>query len=156
MPLQWVMLPISKIEFHTSKPIHKDYPSSLTTLAEHLKAKRMDLRLSKSSFAKLLRINPMTISLWENSDRKPAPRMMKKIIAFLGYIPPLGIKENTLAYELYKYRCINGVTQKDIALQLKIDRSAVTKIENNTHIEIQYIRKIETFLNSQNSLVSKT
>ena len=150
------MLPISKIEFHTSKPIHKDYPSSLKTLADHIKAKRMDLQLSKIDLAKLLQVNSYTIATWENSEKKPVPRMMKKIIEFLGYLPPLEVDSKTLGGQLYTYRCIFGFKQKDIALQLKIDRSAVTKIENNNEVEIQYQRKIEALLNSQNSFVSKT
>jgi hypothetical protein len=82
--------------------------------------------------------------------------MMKKIIEFLGYVPPLTLYDLTLGGQLYTYRCIYGLKQKDIALQLKMDDSAVTKIENNIKVESKYIRKIEVFLNSQNSFISKT
>jgi transcriptional regulator with XRE-family HTH domain len=141
------MLPICKIEIQAFKPVHKDYPSSLTTLADHIKARRMNLKLSKAELANFLQINPMTISLWENSDRKPVPRMVKKIINFLGYVPPLGVDNLTLAGQLYTYRCIYGLKQKDIALQLKMDGSAIIKIENNNKVEKKYKRKIQTLLN---------
>jgi hypothetical protein len=49
------------MEIHASKAIHKDYPYSLTTLVEDIKAKRMNLKFLKASFAKLLQINPITI-----------------------------------------------------------------------------------------------
>ena len=139
-------MPICTINLHASKPIHKNYPSSLITLADHIKAKRLDLKLSKIDLAKLLKINPLTIGTWENSNKKPVPRMMKKIIDFLEYTPPLGVDKKTFGGQLYIYRCKNGLTQKDIATELKMDRWAVTKIENNETVEKKYKLKIERFL----------
>jgi DNA-binding XRE family transcriptional regulator len=97
--------------------------------------------------AKTLKISALTIGTWANSEKKPVPRMMKKVIKFLGYIPPLGVDKTSLGGQLYIYRYTSGFTQKDIAHQLKIDRSAVTQIENNNKVEKQYKRKIQTLLN---------
>jgi DNA-binding XRE family transcriptional regulator len=73
--------------------------------------------------------------------------MMKKNIEFSGYVPPLGIDITTLGGQLYIYRYPYVFTQKDLALELKIDRSAVTQIENNNKVEKQYKRKTQTLLN---------
>ena len=73
--------------------------------------------------------------------------MMKKNIEFSGYVPPLGIDITTLGGQLYIYRYPYAFTQKDLALELKIDRSAVTQIENNNKVEKQYKRKTQTLLN---------
>ncbi len=100
------MLPIrGSIEIEAERYLAKDYPPSLDTIGDHLKKKRLDLKLTKVTLAKLLQVNVMTIGSWERGEKAPVPRMYKKIIGFLGYIPKFeGVDENTLMYRLFMYR----------------------------------------------------
>lgn len=100
--------------------------------------------------AKILNVNVMSVSGWEFGYKKPVPKMMKKIIEFLGYIPPLGIDEKTLGGKLFTYRMVNGLTQSEVALTLKIDHWAICKIENNQKIDERYRTKIKSFLQVEN------
>ena len=140
------MLPICPITISALKPKPNNYPKSLNTLADCILAKRLDLRLSKTDMAKILNVNVMSISGWEHGYKKPVPKMMKKVIEFLGYIPPLDIDKNTIGGKLFTYRMVNGFTQSEIALLLKIDNWAICKIENNQKVDKRYIMKIEELL----------
>ncbi len=142
------MFPICPITISALKPKPNNYPTSLNTLADHLLAKRLDLRLSKTNMAKIL--NVMSISGWEFGYKKPVPKMMKKIIKFLGYIPPLDIDKNTLGGRLFTYRMVNGLTQSEVALYLKVDHWAICKIENNQEVDERYKTKVKSLLQLEN------
>lgn len=79
--------------------------------------------------------------------------MMKKIIDWLGYVPPLGVDKDTLGGQLYIHRCKHGLRQKDISDELQIDRWAVTKIENNIEVDDYYTNKISEYLALQKPLI---
>lgn len=134
------------MSINTKKPKPKSYPKSIQSLSDAIQAKRMDLKLSKAQLAKTLRVSPQTLNSWGKGNKTPIPKTMKRIIKFLDYVPPLGIEKNTLAYELYKYRCIHGLTQHEIALILKMDIYAVTRIENNEKVSPRYIERVQNFI----------
>ncbi|MBV7270076.1 helix-turn-helix domain-containing protein [Winogradskyella luteola] len=115
-------------------------------MADAIKAKRLDLKLTKVELAKILEVSPLTISTWENINKQPVPRMMKKIIVWLGYVPHLDVDMSTLGGQLYIYRCKHGLTQKDIAIELQIDRWAVTKVEKGIEIETNHINKLRRLI----------
>lgn len=144
------MLPICPITISTLKPKPNNYPTSLNTLADCLLAKRLDLRLSKTQMAKLLNVNVMSISGWEFGYKKPVPKMMKKVIEFLGYMPPFEIDKNTLGGKLFRYRMKNGLKQSQVSIKLKMDASAICKIENNQEVNERYIFKIKELLEYEN------
>lgn len=120
----------------------------MQSLAEHIKAKRIEQRLTKVELAKILDSRPITLWTWERKGKQPAPRLMKNIIKWLGYVPPLGVDEKTLSGKLYLYRMINGLTQQQVASTLKIDRWFITKIENKQEIDHIYIQKVQDFISS--------
>nr|WP_321237245.1 helix-turn-helix transcriptional regulator [uncultured Psychroserpens sp.] len=136
------MLPTHPVNIYTSLPKPKGYPKELNTLSEHIKATRLDRKLSKVDVSKILDVSPLTIGNWENSNKKPVPRMMKKIIEWLGYVPSLGIDKNTLGGQLFIYRMKNGLTQLDVSTALKIDRHIVTKCEQGYEVKNIYVQKI--------------
>ena len=140
-------MPICKVEIHTERYKAKGYPKEITNLGEAIKGKRLDMKLTKVELAKLLKVSPLTIGTWENSNKIPVPRLLQRIISWLGYIPPLGVDKNTLGGQLYTYRCKHGLTQKDVASALGIDKWIITKIENNIEIEVKYLEKIKSGLN---------
>ncbi len=71
---------------------------------------------------------------------------MKKIIDWLGYVPPLGVDNTTLGGKLYEYRMKFRLTQKDISLDLKMDNFRIVNIENGKALKTKNIEKIRTLL----------
>ncbi|GGG25452.1 hypothetical protein GCM10011344_27640 [Dokdonia pacifica] len=142
-------MPICSIDLHTTIPHPAGYPTSLDTIYDHIKARRIDRGLSKVELAKILDVNPLTIGTWENHHKHLIPRMRKKIINWLGYVPPLGVDENTLWGRLYIYRSIHGLTQKNISDTLKIDSSSITKIEKNEDVNPSYYKKIKELIENR-------
>ncbi len=142
------MLPIwNPVNIHTNLPKPKGYPYEVKTLGDAIKQKRLDERFSKVELANILDISPITLWTWEEKDIKPVPRMLNCLIAWLGFIPPLGVDENTLGGQLYIYRAVNGYIQEDISTLLKMDRWAVTKIENNEFVDDMHEKKIKRLIN---------
>jgi len=77
--------------------------------------------------------------------------MMKKIIEWLGYVPPLDVNPESLGGRLFIYRCIHGLGQKEMAQMLRITSLNVVKIERNELDEPFYCQKVEDLIN--NSLI---
>ncbi|MBL4663931.1 MAG: hypothetical protein JKY22_10370 [Flavobacteriaceae bacterium] len=128
-------------------PKPKDYPTTITNLGEAIKRKRIDLRLPKTELARAFGVNPNTI--WQREDRgkKPNTSLMKKIIEWLGYVPPLGIDESTLGGQLVIYRAKHGYTQEDVSGMLRINNREVSKIESGEDVEPVYLEKVRELLN---------
>ncbi|MFY0630028.1 MAG: helix-turn-helix domain-containing protein [Flavobacteriaceae bacterium] len=145
----WVSLPICPIEIHTTRRQAEDYPKSLNTLADHIKAKRLDQRLSQKQLAKILDVKVQTFWTWETMGANPLPIMMKRIVIWLGYVPMIGRDKNMLSGQLYTFRMNHGYTQKHIAEILRIDRWAVTKIENDKTVDQKYIDRIRELITNR-------
>jgi len=145
------MLPICPFEISIQKPLPKDYPNSLITFANHIKARRLERELSKVDLAKILNVSHKTIWEWEDRGKRPFAPMMKKIIEWLGYVPPLDVNPESLGGRLFIYRCIHGLGQKEMAQMLRITSLNVVKIERNELDEPFYCQKVEDLIN--NSLI---
>jgi len=63
----------------------------LDTIGNHIKKKRMDLKLTQKELAERLGVNKDTIRFLENSQAKPSLAKVPKVIEFLGYDPPEGV-----------------------------------------------------------------
>jgi len=145
------MLPIWKpVHLRFSLPKPEDYPYEVTNLAEAIKKKRMDLKLSKVELAQILNVTPQSIGFYEHERKKPLLYILKRILDWLEYVPPLGVDETTLGGQLFIYRIQNGYRQKDISNALKMDRWAITKIENDEEVKPMYIEKVRRLLEVEN------
>jgi len=69
------------------KPLPPGYPKSLETIGDHIRKRRMDLKLIQKALAERLRVNKDTIRFWESSQAKPSRVKIPTIIEFLGYDP---------------------------------------------------------------------
>ena len=54
---------------------------------DHLKRRRMDLRMQQKHLATALGVSPWTLRLWETGRTEPMVRQWPGIIRFLGYDP---------------------------------------------------------------------
>ena len=90
------------------------------TLGEHIKKRRLTLRLYQRDVAKSLGVNPNTILNWETGlTAEPPIKLIPAILAFLGYNPfPV---PTTLSERMLAVRRIRGWTMKDAAQVLGVD-----------------------------------
>jgi transcriptional regulator with XRE-family HTH domain len=59
----------------------------LTTLGDHLRKARLDRGLRQDEVARELGVGYQTVSNWERNYSRVGPRLLPKVVAFLGYDP---------------------------------------------------------------------
>ena len=116
-------MPIYQIQLKAQKPNRKPYPKELNTYDEHLRKKRLDLNLSQPQVAKIINVTTDSITNWELNRNNPELKYIPQIISFLEYTPT--IEKN----EIKRYRIEKGITQKELAIILKIDPTTLSRIE---------------------------
>ncbi len=80
------------------KPVNPTYPKSLESLislGDHLRKRRLDLGLLQKEVALTLGVDKMTINSWETGRYKPQLGVFPRIMAFLGYTPPVLVQGST-------------------------------------------------------------
>jgi DNA-binding XRE family transcriptional regulator len=82
-----VALPFCHITLKAQKPLPSAYPQTLKTLGDHLRKRRLDLKLLQKEVAQRLGVGESSVYNWENNLTKPALRYIPKIVKFLGYVP---------------------------------------------------------------------
>jgi DNA-binding XRE family transcriptional regulator len=126
------MLPFCHLTLKAQKPFPPGYPQIINTLGDHLRKKRLDLKLLQKDVAKRIGVDETSIYLWENNRVNPSLSSIPKIIEFLGYIP-LRMTSNSLAEQILTYRRLQGLTQKKLAHLLWIDPATIGHWERGEH-----------------------
>jgi len=91
----------------------------------------MDLDLLQRQLAQKLGVDNQTIRNWEANRTNPSHRDMPEVIAFPGYDPfP---KPKTFGERLKRYRVIHGVTQRELAKQLRVSPDSIRGWERDEH-----------------------
>ncbi len=104
------------------------YPETPTTLGEHLKKRRFQLKLRQKDAAKVLGIDHLTYINWEKGHTQPYAHGYPPIIAFLGYDPTP--EARTLSERLRLKRQELGVTFSQVAQYLGWDGGTLTRYLN--------------------------
>jgi transcriptional regulator with XRE-family HTH domain len=134
-----------KTQFRAQKPINMAYPTSLSTLGDHLRKVRLDRGLSQPQVAKLLKVTTDSVTGWELNRYEPQARLAKRIIHFLGYFP-FNTEDLLIGSKLYYARLISGMTQEQVAKEIGCDESNLRYIELGLRNPgIKTLRKIECF-----------
>lgn len=123
-------LPFCKVTLKAQKPVPPNYPKTLKTLGDHLRKKRLDLKLLQEEVAQKLGVDKDSLCNWENNRNSPSLYFIPEIIKFLGYIPDC-IKGKTLGEKIVTYRKLLGFTQKKLAHHLGIDPSTLGRWERS-------------------------
>jgi DNA-binding XRE family transcriptional regulator len=123
------VLPFCHLTLRAKKPIHREkYPDFLHTWGDWIRARRIDLKLTKRQLSLNLNVSDITIYLWEKNKVQPSLAQIPKIIDFLGRDPFEKETEN-LAERIKDYRRIHGLSQKKLADLLEIDQTTLAGCE---------------------------
>jgi site-specific DNA recombinase len=102
-------------------------PDKLETLGDHLRRRRLTLKLIQREVAEQIGVDATSIHNWETNVSKPSLQYMPAIIRFLGYNPvPPG---DGWAERLVQCRTALGLSQKESAKQLGVDASTLARWE---------------------------
>ncbi|MBL7837016.1 MAG: helix-turn-helix transcriptional regulator [Bacteroidetes bacterium] len=118
-------------------------------IGEHIKNRRIQLRLSQSDVAKILDVCEDSVTGWENGRSTPHIKYYPKLIEFLGY-NPFPFETETLGGKLKKYRILNGLSQKEFAKKIGVNESTVFAWEKGNHVPFPRIKKLLEELLNQN------
>jgi transcriptional regulator with XRE-family HTH domain len=113
------------------KPVHREkYPDILRTWGDHIKTRRLDLKLTKRQLSLRFHIDDTTIYLWKKNRVRPSLTQIPKVIEFLGR-DPFEKKIDILADRIKDFRQIRGISQKKLAHLVGIDPSTVSNWERD-------------------------
>ncbi len=119
-------MPSSQITLRAQKPLPSAYPKALKALGDHLRKRRLDLKLLQKDIAIKLGVCEQSICNWEKNLAKPAIEFIPKIIKFLDYTP-FNISTLSIGERIVVYRKLHGLSQKMLACQLGIDPCTLRK-----------------------------
>ena len=115
---------------YAKKPLLEAYPKILRTIGDHIRKKRLDLKLFQRDVACILGVDTTSICNWEN-NRGPAINMIPKIVQFLGY-DPFATNLTKPCDKIKWYRKQQGMSQKQLAKALGIDPSTLARLEKDS------------------------
>jgi len=130
------------------KPPNHKYPLKIESLGDHLRKKRLDLRLLQKEVGQKLGVDKCTIYNWENNRTSPCLYSLPKIIRFLGY-KPYDNKPKTLGEKLLCYRRVLGISQKELAQKLGVDPTTLARWERGKSKPMESsLKAINRFFNN--------
>jgi len=124
-------LPFCHAELRAPKPKPSHYPQQLNSLGDHIRSRRLDLKLFQSEVAEQIGVDTTTICNWEINASAPAIRYIPSVLSFLGYapFPPA----QTLAERLTTARKGLGLSQRKMAEKLGVDPGTLQGWEAGRH-----------------------
>ena len=140
---------ILDVRLRAKKPVSKAYPSSLKTIGDHIRKRRLDLNLTQKQAAEKLGVDEASVWNWEKGEVLPLARQIPPITSFLEY-DPFSLDGDSLADELKRYCATHGLTQKELARQIGIDPATLSRIQKGGHKSFKsIISKVASFIDSR-------
>lgn len=79
-------------------------------------------------------------------QKYPQDKSLKRIIEFIGYIPETW-KKAPISKQLYYARQIKGVTQRQLAKEIKIDATTILEFESELRKpSLKTLKKVKVFI----------
>ncbi len=128
--MDMVALPFCHLEFRAKKPLPEAYPKELRTIGDHVRKRRLDLKMTQREVAEILRVDKTTVWNWESNRTEPLTRHLPSITLFLGYCP-FEASGQSLGERLRDYLRKYGLSQKKLAKEIGIDPSTLSRLEKN-------------------------
>ena len=94
-------------------------------MGEHLKRRRLDLKLLQRQVAEAIGCSKASLLNWERGRAEPELRFMPAIIRFLGYDPAAPDPTLSIGERLRAARRARGLSQEALARLLGIDPTTV-------------------------------
>ena len=120
--------PFSRTSKLAQKPL-KGYPKEVVSVGDHIRAKRLRLKLWQVDLAKILQVSTETITNWETGRSNPNIKYYPAIIQFLGYIP-FTLDLSTVGNKVKYYRIVNGLSHRNMGKLVNRDASTIVSWEN--------------------------
>jgi transcriptional regulator with XRE-family HTH domain len=114
----------------TSKPRSSKYPKTLVTVADHLKKRRLDLRLDQLAVAAILEVSAHTVRNWECGHTAVDVAVYPKLIQFLEYNPLP--EPETRGQAVRRERISRGLSVKRLARLVGVDEATIRRLEADT------------------------
>ena len=128
-------------------PLSPKYPKQIITIADHLRKRRLDLKLSQAAVSRIIGVTEDTITYWENGRTVPQISVVPAVIRFLGY-NPYEVDTSTLGGKVKQYRLMKGLSLKNFAKLVHVDPSTVKTWEDNEFTpETENYRRLMDCLN---------
>jgi transcriptional regulator with XRE-family HTH domain len=111
------------------KPL-RGYPLHCATVADHLRKRRLDLKLTKLEAGRRLGIGPWTYTRWERSEITIEVHYYPRIISFLGYNPlpePASFEEAVL-----RERTSRGLGRLALASLIGVAETTIARAETDS------------------------
>lgn len=102
-------------------------PAELKTIGDHIRKRRLGLKMFQREVAAQIGTNKTCIFNWEANTSSPETRYMPAIIQFLGYSPLP--EANGWAARLVRHRTALGLSQKEAAGRLEVDSGTLARWE---------------------------
>ncbi len=123
--------PFCGLEISALPPYLKGLDNPLV-ISDHLKKRRLQLRLLQADVAKIFDVCEDSITGWENGRSVPQIQYYPKLIEFLGY-NPFPVETETLGGRIKKYRIEQGLSHKKFGEKIGVDASTIGAWEENEH-----------------------
>lgn len=124
------------------------YPKEINTLGDHLRKKRLDLKLRQTDVADRLGVDEMTIVNWELGKTHPRIHLLPRITELLGYCPYQPIA--SLSERLRAHRRALGLSRRKAARVIGVDESTLARWETGERRpEGRYLKLVACFLGAK-------
>jgi DNA-binding transcriptional regulator YiaG len=125
-------LPFHHAELRADKPRSEHCPKEIKSLGDHIRNRRLDLKLLQKQVAEQIGVNGTTTTNWEGYAPTPMTRYIPAVIRFLGYdqTPP----PSSLPERLTAARRKLGLTQREMARRPGVDPSTLQGWEAGSHM----------------------
>ncbi len=125
-----VALHFCDVTLSAKKPLPESYPQTLNTIGDHLRKKRLDLKLLQKDVASIIGVDTNSITNWENNRTTPRLYLLPKIIEFLGF-NPLQSNATGLGERIKQYRIQKGLSLRRLAKEMGVDPGTLARWEKN-------------------------
>lgn len=122
------------------KPIFGLYPKQCLTIGDHLRTKRLDLKLRQKDLVVRLDACHATIMNWEKNYTQPRAHHIPLICSFLSYCPLAKTPVEHFGHQLRNYRIFTtGKTIFELATDIGIDEGTLNEIEQSNIIRYTHV-----------------
>jgi transcriptional regulator with XRE-family HTH domain len=126
-----VALPFCHFELRAARRKPATYPKQINSLGDHIRSRRLNLKLLQKQVADKIGVHETTITGWEGNATAPEIRYIPAILQFLGYDPlPT---PSSLSERLATTRKALGLSQRKMAGKLGVDPATLMGWEAGRH-----------------------